>query len=315
MIECPEVFYLIFVTMNQFDSLQTFLFKETPIRGQIVRLQASYLTALSTGNYPPIIQRLLGESLCAAALLSSIIKFKGRISIQAQGNGALALLFAQSDEERHIRGLAHFTPTLLETPNTLTLKELLGEGLLVITLDPHKGDRYQGLVSLTGNNLAQCLQDYFHQSEQISTFLIFMVDEDIASGMILQRLPVPTTVLSQESSTSWLTWEECVHLASTITAKELCHLNNENILHRLFPTYDIELFDEKPVSYRCSCSRERIGNALVQMGEEEILALLKEQNGLIKTHCEFCNREYRFDAVDITSIFKEIVSPSPHREQ
>ena len=303
--------------MPEFDILQTFLFKDAPIRGQIVRLKATFEAALTT-NYPPIFKHLLGESLCAAALLSSIIKFDGKVSLQAQGNGLLKLLFAQSDDSNHLRGIVHFSELAFDhSLKNISLAEMLGNGQLVITLEPKQGERYQGIVNLTGHSLTDCLEDYFHQSEQISTFLVFMVNEsdEIASGLLLQRLPAAESETFVDEQATMLAWEECVHLASTITEKELSSLENATILHRLFPTYDIELFDSKPVSFRCSCSRERISAALSQMGEEEVLNLLEEQNGTIHTRCEFCNREYLFDKVDVASIFKEIILPGPSQKQ
>jgi len=303
--------------MSEYDSIQTFLFENAPIRGQIVRLNASFVAALATANYPAVFHNLLGESLCAATLLSSTIKFNGKLSLQAQGNGILNLLFAQSDEDFHIRGIAHFNELAFDhSLKDVSLPELLGNGQLAITLEPPKGERYQGIVNLTGSTLADCLQDYFHQSEQISTFLTFMIHDDVAAGLLLQRLPPAEKESYAEEHEAMLMWEECVHLASTITAKELCLLDNHTILHRLFPTHTIELFDSKPVSFRCSCSRERIGIALQQLGEKEVLALLTEQNGTIHTRCEFCNREYLFDSVDIVSIFKQATgTPTSSRQQ
>lgn len=303
--------------MNEYDSIQTFLFQNLPIRGQIVRLNASFLSALATAEYPEIFQNLLGESLCAATLLSSIIKFNGKLSLQAQGTGPLRLLFAQSDNERHIRGIVHFDDTITDYPSKAPpLGELLGgEGRFVITLDPEKGERYQGIVELKGATLAECLQDYFHQSEQISTSIIFMVNEGIAAGLMLQRLPATEKEIFNDEQATMLSWEECVLLAATITAKELCLLDNQIILHRLFPTYTIQLFDSKPVSFRCSCSRDKIIATLEQFGENDLSALLQEQKGTIHVRCEFCNRDYSFDSVDITSIFKGIILPSSPREQ
>jgi molecular chaperone Hsp33 len=310
--------------MNELDSIQTFLFRDAPIRGQIVRLNATFAAALATADYPEVIKRLLGESLCAATLLSSTIKFTGKLSLQAQGDGVLRLLFAQTDEHYHTRGIAHFNPQFNAFENDsnakdslthLSLPELLGNGRLVITLDQQGGERYQGIVNLSGTTLADCLQDYFHQSEQISTFITFMIHDGIASGMIMQRLPTSETEAFNDDQEAMLLWEECVHLASTITEKELALLNNETILHRLFPTYDIQLFDAKPTSFQCSCSREKIVAALHQLGEQEVFQLLEEQDGVIKARCEFCNREYVFDKVDVTGIFKDLISPSSARKQ
>ena len=92
-------------------------------------------------------------------------------------------------------------------------------------------------------------------------------------------------------------------LADTITAEELIGLDNETLLHRLYHQEEVRLFDAQPVHFECSCSMERSGNALVSLGQDDVLALLEEQGGEITVDCQFCNSRYRFDEPAVQALF------------
>ena len=62
-------------------------------------------------------------------------------------------------------------------------------GQLVITIDPEKGQRYQGYVPLEGKTLSDCLEAYFRYSEQLNSQLHLACDGEKAAGFLLQVLP------------------------------------------------------------------------------------------------------------------------------
>jgi molecular chaperone Hsp33 len=183
----------------------------------------------------------------------------------------------------------------------MPLPHLFGDGRLVITIDPVKGkERYQGTVELHGGTIAQALESYFVRSEQLATRLWLAADEQRATGMLLQRLP----------GHHWQdedTWERAAHLGSTLTRRELLGLPTGEILHRLYHEDDIRLFARKPVSFRCTCSRERVEAVLRMLGQEEIESIVREQ-GNVRVDCEFCASHYEFDTVDATQLF---TAPAP----
>lgn len=275
------------------DSLQRFLFVNNQIRGQIVRLNRSYLAILERQPYPLPIRKFLGETLAATTLLSAIIKFSGSLILQMHGKGKLKLLVAQANHQRQIRGLAQWDGEIGES----SFAEAMAHGQMMITIDQGQGkERYQGIVELKGESLADSLANYFAHSEQLPTFIYLTADEKAAGGMLLQALP------GSYDRDPGIAWEHLTKLSQTITAKEILQLSNQEILHRLFHEEDIELFDPEPVIFYCNCNRERMERAILTMGRNEALELVAEKKVLTVT-CEFCNRHQDFDAVDVAKIF------------
>ena len=285
--------------MHQHDTLHRFLFEDTGIRGELVHIDSSFRAVLERYEYPEPVAGLLGQALAAATLLSATIKFEGSLILQLQGKGAVRLVVAQCDYQRHLRGLARWEGEV----EAGTLQEMMEGGQLVITIDPGGGKkRYQGIVSLENvKNLSEALEQYFSQSEQLGTRFWLAGSGDRAAGMLLQHLPEP----EQEDE---LDWERVEILGATVTDHELLELPTEELLYRLYNEEEVRLFEAEPVSFRCGCSRERIEGTLHQLGEEDVRMILSE-HGAVKVACEFCNQRYVFDPVDIGKMFAEGFQP------
>lgn len=273
------------------DQFQRFLFDDSQVRGEWVRLSDSFQQIVAQTEYPGRIQHLLGETLAASVLLSGTLKFEGTLSIQAQGEGPVRTLLAECSHDRAIRGIARFDTA----PAGESLDDILGTGRMAITITPDQGQRYQGVVPREHDNLSECLEDYFERSEQIETRLFLFADGNQAAGLLLQRLPGDKT-LDEDL------WQRVGHLASTLKAGELLELESETVLHRLFHEENVRLFDPEPVRFQCSCSRERTLAALESIGQDECYSILDEQ-GAIEMDCQFCHAQYRFDRNDIDQLF------------
>ena len=274
------------------DQFQRFIFEHSQVRGAWVQLGNSFSDISTQAPYPESVRRLLGESLVASVLMSSSLKFKGTLSLQAAGEGSLRTLMAECSHDRHIRGLARHDDQAVTGD---TLNELLGAGRMAITITPDQGQRYQGVVPREADTLAGCLEEYFERSEQIATSLFLFATEDTAAGLMLQRLPGHT----EEDDDLW---NRVNHLARTVEAEALLTLDSETLLHRLFHEETVRLFDPEPVAFRCSCSRERTLAALEAIGKDECYSILDEQ-GSINMDCQFCHANYRFNRNDIDHLF------------
>ncbi len=284
--------------MPSSDTLQRFIFEEAPIRGGVVRLDATWRAVLERRDYPPVLRDLLGEMMAAAALLSATLKFDGAMVIQIQGNGPVSLLVVECTSERTLRALAQWSEDVQPAP----LTDLLGDGKLVITIDPKQGkERYQGVVSLEGETIAEVLQHYLTHSEQLDTRLWLAANGQHAAGMMLQRLPHNNSRNSARDNDEDA-WPRAVHLSATITHHELLELPASEIIHRLYHEEDVRLFDGEPVSFRCSCSRERVAGVLRMLGHDEVQSILREQ-GTVSVDCEFCGKHYALDPIDAEVIF------------
>ena len=275
------------------DSLTRFMFEHAAVRGELVSLDETWREVLKHAEYPAPLQTLLGELMAASALLIATLKFEGSMILQMQGEGAVKLLVVEATSERTLRATAQWDGDLTAG----NFADLLGEGRLIITLDPVSADKqaYQGIVPLQGTDVAAALMHYMAQSEQLDTHIVLAADEDCAAGMLLQKLP---DMVDGDPDA----WNRATHLAATLKAEELLTLDAAMILHRLFHEEDLRVFEAESVRFACTCSRSRVADMLKMLGREEIESVLEEQ-GQIEVQCEFCNRHYRFDPIDAAQLW------------
>ena len=300
------------VDSHDSDCLHRFDFEHLPVRGLLIHMDASWLALKEHRDYPAVIQDVLGQAVVSAVLLAATVKFDGQLTLQLKGNGPMHLLLAQCTAGLGVRGLARYQ--VAELPQTeMDIQELAGDGYLTVTLETEDlKQRYQGVVPLTGSDLASSLEAYFEQSEQLPTRLWLHADEKGVAGMLLQRLPEPrSTGQHQGDGTQFDSlvykkwdddWQRLQLIADTLKPEELTQLNDLTILKRLFHEDDLRLFDSVPVYFKCRCSRDRVTSMLISLGAEEANSVLVEQ-GKIEVHCDFCNRAYVFDSVDVAQLF------------
>ena len=279
--------------MSDNDTLQRFLFEHTPIRGEVVHLDATWQAILAKHDYPPLVRDLLGEMMAASVLLAGSLKLHGRLVIQLQGSGPITLMVVECSNAHELRGLAHWQ----DLPEQGDLQALTGNAQLTITLEPKDDqDRYQSIVELKGASLSAALMNYLQQSEQLDTHLWLSADGARATGLMLQKLP------SEAEAEDADAWNRVVSLASTVHAEELRNVETLALLHRLFHEEVVRVFEPAPVCFRCSCSRERVSNMLRSLGPVEVKSILEDQ-GKVGVACEFCNQKYDFDSVDVEELF------------
>ncbi|MCX4027104.1 Hsp33 family molecular chaperone HslO [Endozoicomonas sp. SM1973] len=278
---------------NTKDIAQRFSFDDTAVRGEIVSLEDSYQQALANHDYPPVIRQLLGELIASAILLSSTLKFEGTLTLQARSEGSVTLLMAECNEKRQFRAVASWKE---DVNNETELSSLMPNGVLSITVDPKGKKRYQGVVSTNGVTLADCLANYFKQSEQLATRFWVFSDQSRVSGMLLQALPDNNSEEQQEA------WQRINCLADTITAEELLSLEIKDVLHRLFHEENVRLYEPHPAEFKCSCSKERTAKALLTLGYAEVTHILQEQQQ-VSMDCQFCGAHYEFSAPEVEQLF------------
>ncbi len=275
------------------DTLQRFLFESAPIRGEVAHLDATWRAVLDRHEYPPVLRNVLGELMAAGALLTATLKFEGSIILQLQGNGPVKLIVVESTSEHTLRATAKWEGPLDDHAG---LDTLLGTGRFAITLVPGEGKQsYQGVVDIDPAGVAASLEHYMRTSEQLDTRLWLAAGESSAAGLLLQKLP-------QRDEPDQDSWNRATMLAETLTEPELLALPAHKLLHRLYHQEDIRLFEPRPVSFRCSCSSERVGDMLRMLGHAEVRAILDERDN-VEVTCEFCNRAYHYDSVDAEQLF------------
>lgn len=284
------------------DHLQRVLLERANVRCVVAHLDDTCRTILERGQYPDRLAQLLAEALVIAALCSSGIKLEGRISLQLRASGALRLLLADCTDQGGLRGLARFDPqALLGAPDFCALTS---GGVLTMTVEPAaQGPLWQGIVPLSGASLAEAMEGYFEQSEQLATRLLIAVDDRSAAGILAQRLPGPA--VDDDG------WPRVLKLLQTVRREELLATDAETLLGRLFHEEERRVFPARALRFYCPCSRSRVARVLRALGADELQAILAER-GEVEVSCEFCSERYRFDRLDIGGLLAGDASDDAH---
>jgi molecular chaperone Hsp33 len=306
------------------SELHKFLFDGLPVRGMIVRLTDAWTEILArrraddaASGWPWPVAEMLGEMAAAGVLMQSNIKFNGALVMQIFGEGPVKVAVAEVQHDLSLRVTAKVVGEVSSGAHLQDLVNVNGRGRCAITLDPKERvpgqQAYQGVVPLNAThgagkpNLADVLEHYMRQSEQLDTKLVLAANETVAAGLLIQRLPAegegnlggrepidPSEQLEH--------FNRIATLASSLTGDELLQLDIETILRRLFWQEKILRFDPQTPRFACTCSRERVAGMIRGLGQEEADSILAER-GEIDVSCDFCGQHYRFDAVDAAEVF------------
>jgi molecular chaperone Hsp33 len=308
------------------SSLTKFLFEGLPVRGMLVRLTDAWVEALrrraTVGEHPPELRVLLGEMTAAGLLMQANIKFNGALVLQIFGDGPVKLAVVEVQPELSFRATAKVVGDLPKGAQLEAMLNVHGQGRCAITLDPKDklpGQQpYQGVVPLHGDQreplqqVQQVLEHYMLQSEQLDTRLVLAANDEVAAGLLIQRMPVEGDGNLGRRNEDDIGLSESFNriamLAATLTREELLTLPSERILHRLFWEETLRVFEPVTPSFACTCSAERVRNMLRGLGRSESESLIAER-GQVEVGCEFCGLQYRFDAVDVGEMF------TPARDQ
>jgi molecular chaperone Hsp33 len=296
------------------DLIQPFVLEVPALRGRLVRLGPLLETVLARHDYPVPVAILLGEMLALTGVLSSTLKFDGVFTLQTKGDGPVGLAVVDMTTGGELRAYAEF-----DEPRVSALTQgsdgrdgdaraLLGEGYIAFTVDqgPHS-ERYQGIVELRGANLADCLQHYFRQSEQLKTAVKLAagrVDGSWrAGGLLLQQLPDTETGGAALANDEEDNWRRAVVLMASCTEHELLDpaLPDHDLLFRLFHDERVRVFRPRPLTTGCRCSQERLERILRSLPQNEVTEMMVD--GEVIMTCQFCNAEYRFDEEALERIY------------
>lgn len=289
--------------MSKHDQLHRYVFDKANVRGELVQVRDSYQSILQSEEYPSVVQRLLGELLAAASLLTATLKFEGDIALQVQSEGFIKYAVINGTHEQCMRGVARWDQAIETIPERFS--DMFEKGVLVITITPDEGERYQGMVALDKDSLAECIQAYFTQSEQLPTKVILKTQVDgsiqAAGGLFLQVLPTSSEASDMSERPEF---EHLCTISETITDQELLHLPAQDILHRLYHQEEIQVYKPQDIRFKCSCSRERSANAIVSVDKQELLNIIA-QEGCVKLNCQYCHTEFSFDAIDVEALHND----------
>ncbi|WP_280150798.1 Hsp33 family molecular chaperone HslO [Piscinibacter sp. XHJ-5] len=308
------------------SELHKFIFEGLPVRGMLVRLTDSWQEVLrrraKAGDaFPQPVRHLLGEMAAAGTLMQANIKFNGALVLQISGDGPVKLAVAEVQPDLAFRATAKVIGEVAPDARLEAMLNVHGHGRCAITLDPKDKlpgqQAYQGVVPLHGDrreplqNLSEVLEHYMLQSEQLDTRLVLAANDEVAAGLLIQRLPVEGEGnLAGRRNEDEIGLNEAFnrisHLTATLTRGELLTLSPDIVLHRLFWEESLRRFEPQVGAsaprFACTCSRERVGQMLKTLGRDEIDGIVVEQ-GQVEIACDFCGTKYHFDAVDVGELF------------
>lgn len=289
-------------SVNSSDELATFYLQTAGVRGVHVDLGPAWREIHSKECYPERIRDLLGEGCAASALLTAHIKVEGRLSVQARGEGPIRTLFAECTAAGTLRGIAQENESpdgALRTDQT----SLLAPGLLAITVENPgrtggEPTRYQGLVPIESDRLAEAIERYFDQSEQLPTRIVLAATESRATGLMIQKLPGDA---GDEDG-----WARMCALFDTLGPGEMLAIDRPTLLRRLFHDEALVEGTLRTLRFSCSCSRARVEAMLRALGHEEARASVVSGEAVIR--CEFCGTTYRFSPDEVEAV---LAGPDP----
>ena len=292
------------------------------MRGRSVQLGRLLDQILGRHDYPEPVARLLAEAIVLTVLLGTSLKFEGKFILQTRSDGPVDMLVADFSTPKALRAYARYDEERLAAAvaaGEAGPEQLLGNGVLALTIDQGAHtQRYQGIVELDGTSMEEVARIYFRQSEQIPTDVRLSVAKMVipgeagerwrAGGLIAQFLPESPERLrlpdlpggdgdhGADHDPTDDSWQEVLALMGTIEPSELIDptVGAERLLFRLFHEHGVRVFEGVHVVDECSCSRERIRGILENFSAEEISDSVED--GQIRVNCEFCSKEYRFDA-------------------
>lgn len=296
------------------DVCLPFIINEGAFRGRLVRLTDAVSDILARHKDPPEVSALLAEAMVATVALASGLKYDGVFTLQIQGTGPVHMLVADLTSDGELRACAKFDAGLLAAElskkrRSGAIAQLAGSsGHLAFTVDQGpETERYQGIVALTGESLAEAIHHYFRQSEQIESALKIAVGAPeeggkwTAAALLIQRMPEDggQAMDREEAEDAWRT---AVVLLGSLKDAEILDrtLSAETLVTRLYSTVGLRLLGRRPVTAKCRCSRERSERILASFPMEEVRSYAL--NGMVHMTCEFCRADYAFSESELATL-------------
>ncbi len=254
----------------------------------------------------PTASAALGRTMTAGVMMGAMLKGEEKLTIKVEGDGPIGAIIADGDAKGHVRGYVsnpqvHFG---LNEKGKLDVRRAVGtNGTLTVVKDIGLRENFSGQVPIVSGELGEDFTYYFAVSEQtpssVGVGVLVNPDNSIlaAGGFIIQLMPG-----TDEETISKI--EESINKTPPISQMIRDGLTPEEILNQLLGEENIRIVEKMPIEFRCTCSKERFGRAIMSLGKAEIQDMITE-DGKADTQCHFCNAEYHFTKEELEEILEE----------
>lgn len=290
------------------DHIVRMIAKDAPIKAMAIQGRDLVQRAREIHKTLPVATAALGRTLMGTSMLGQQLKEKdGSVTIRISGGGPLGTILAVSDSEGNVRGYVQNgqVDLPLKGPAKLDVGRAVGtDGAITVIKDLCLKEPYVGTTPLVSGEIAEDITAYFAESEQIPTAcaLGVLVDRDLsvaqAGGYLIQLLPG-----AQDADIDKI--EAGIQRVGQVTSYLSQGKTVEELLQEVLRDFDMEQLEVVPVEYRCYCSRERMGNALISMGREELQSLIQEL-GRAEMTCQFCDTVHVFEKENLQALLDSL---------
>ncbi|MCZ2260590.1 Hsp33 family molecular chaperone HslO [Sporosarcina sp. G11-34] len=249
----------------------------------------------------------LGRAMTATVMMGAMMKGEDKLTVKVEGNGPLGSMVIDANANGEVRGYAANPQTDFEAKERgkLDVRRAVGtEGALTVVKDLGLRDFFTGHIALVSGEIAEDFTEYFAVSEQTPSAvgLGVLVNPDntvqASGGFIIQVMPGAT----DETITAL---EDRISKMEPISSMIARGLTPEGILNEVLGSENVEILGQMDVSFKCNCSRERFGNAIIGLGEQEIQNMIDE-DGQAEAHCHFCLETYVYPKSELEGFIHEI---------
>ncbi len=267
----------------------------TDLVGKAARLHRTSPTATAA----------LGRALTGGLLMGALLKPGQRVALKFQGNGPLKRILVEADSLGLARGYVAVPEADVPSQgNKLNVSAALGQdGFLTVVKDLGLKEPYRGIVRLHTGEIAEDIAYYYLESEQIPSAVglgVFIESDgsvSAAGGFLIQ-----TFFSGEDPQVDQLIGN--VQRIPGVSEFLRQGKTPEDMLTTLLSGIPYHIVGRRTLSFRCTCSRERVERALIALGNEELKSLEAEQETTDVT-CEYCRSTYQFTREDLEGLRRE----------
>lgn len=265
-------------------------------------------TAQQVHKLSPVATAALGRLLTGASLMGAQLKQRrAALTVRIKGDGPLGVMVASATSDGNVRGFVgnpNCETEYYENGHINVGKAVGSNGTLYVVRDYGTGEPYTGVIELVSGEIAEDITSYYANSEQIPTVcaLGVLLDKQdgallLAGGILIQLLPGATQDICDKLEANIKKLES----VTTMMAKGMAPLD---MCRAALEGFELEVLDEMPVHYYCTCSRQRVEQSFASIPDDQLRGMINS-TGNVEAVCHYCNKKYLFTAKEIEDFIKE----------